>query len=133
MNCHPCVRNGPAKIGSPVWTTFATGSSVKPPEGGGLLDGNPPLDHSRFSSQIQLFQTLPGSSELAGVASKHAGLARRKGQSQGELDALGEHPKHAHLALARPCREADNQQRSHDGESRAQQIGQRWPLTFCCP
>jgi hypothetical protein len=34
------------------WTTFDPGSPLKPPEGGGLLNGNPALGHLRFSPQI---------------------------------------------------------------------------------
>ena len=43
-----------------------------------MLDGMPPLDHLRFSEQIQSSQSLPNSAGLAGVGSKHLVLARRR-------------------------------------------------------
>jgi hypothetical protein len=54
-----------------------------PAEGAGLLNGNPPLGHPQFSSQILYFLPLHTSIDLGGVGSRHAGLASQ-GQSWGQ-------------------------------------------------
>jgi len=47
-------------------------------EDGGLLNGNPPLDQPRFSSQILHFLSLFRSDDLAGIGYGDAVLARHR-------------------------------------------------------
>ena len=58
-------------------------------EGDGLLNGNPPLDHLRFSSQILPLSRLPRSSELARVGSGGAVLARHRDNRRDSSAAAG--------------------------------------------